>query len=158
MADAAARLRSLPGAREPALPPLPPLVCRRPSCSNPVVAKARGRRRDFCHDDCRRALAREQEQIRAHVTALRALAEQYGVLAAFDDPAGSAPSESRRRPPPLVEPARTALAHIALELDLAEAAVEDGRESGNAVSAEVVVGRLRAAKRQADRMLLGDMR
>lgn len=151
MPEAAARLRARPGAQAAALPAL---ICRRPVCPNPVMANPRGRRRDFCHDRCRRAFAREQEQIRAQVSALRVLAAQYGVLGAFDEPAGSASYATRRPPPPLTDAARSALAHIALELDLAEAAVEDGRESGDAVSAEAVVGRLRVAKRQADRLLL----
>lgn len=150
MADAAARLRALPTATTP---DVPPLICRRPACPNPVVANPRGRRAEFCSTTCRRLLDREREQIRARIASLRVLADRYGVHDAFDaahDASGPSPSH----PPPPVDAARAALAHLALALDLAEVVVEQAQQAGGLVAAETVIGRLRLAKRQADRMLL----
>lgn len=151
MGNAVGRLLALPGVGEA---DLPPLICRRPRCNEPAVGSGQGRRREFCTDTCRRLLSREREQIRAHVAGLRHLADQYGVLDALEGPAaGHPPPPSPQR---VQQPgaARSALAHLALELDLVEALVQDGLESGSPVSAAAVVSRLRLAKRQADRLMM----
>jgi hypothetical protein len=130
------------------------LICRRPSCGNPVVRAATGRRGGFCCKHCGRAFEREKAKASRALADAREVALQYGLT---DDPVADAPAaagtsepSSPTEPPPNHEAAHLLkeLAHqLQIGLTLLEEAIDPSARAASAV--------LKEARDTAYRNLLG---